>query len=168
MNTKTKIQPWTIISTAAAAVLVALVAVAWFSMPVTNADDTEIVVYKTPTCGCCVKWIDHLRDSGLNVRSVNVPSTASTRERFGVPHQLGSCHTAVFGDHWAEGHVPADLVQKLITEKPDEIAGIAVPGMPMGSPGMEGPNPVEYKVLAYGKDGKVTVYATRQGQTSAE
>ena len=69
-------------------------------------------------------------------------------------------------EYWAEGHVPADLVQKLMTEKPDDIIGIAVPGMPMGSPGMEGPNPVEYQVLAYGKDGSVTVYATRQGRTS--
>jgi hypothetical protein len=149
-----------------AAVATVAVAVVWLNLSSSSAAVPEIVVYKTPTCGCCSNWIKHLQDSGLNVQAVNVASTAEVHQRFGVPRQLGSCHTAVFGDYWAEGHVPADLVQKLMTEKPDDIIGIAVPGMPMGSPGMEGPNPVEYQVLAYGKDGSVTVYATRQGRTS--
>lgn len=146
---------------------VLIVAAIWIRSPVTNAGEATIVVYKTPTCGCCIKWIEHLRDSGFDVSAVEVPSTIPVHERFGVPRQLGSCHTAVIGDYWVEGHVPADLVQKLLTEKPDGIAGIAVPGMPMGSPGMEGPNPVAYQVLAYDKDGKVTLYATRQGQASS-
>ena len=168
MNTETKTMSRTTISAAALAVVAAIITVAWFSMSVTNADVADVVVYKTPTCGCCAQWIEHLRDSGLNVNVVNVPSTEPIHEKFGVPRRLGSCHTAVVGDYWVEGHVPADLVQKLMTEKPDDIAGIAVPGMVMGSPGMEGPNPVEYQILAYGNDGKVTVYATRRGQTSAE
>lgn len=168
MTTKNSTMSWVATSAVALVIMAAIIVITRYSVPVTTADDSEIVVYKTPTCGCCVKWVDHLRDSGLGVRAVNVASTAPLHERFGIPRQLGSCHTAVFGDHWAEGHVPADLVRKLMTEKPDDIAGIAVPGMPMGSPGMEGPNPVEYQVVAYGTDGKVRVYATRQGKTSAE
>lgn len=144
------------------------VAMVWLDLPTGSAEEAEIVVYKTPTCGCCVKWIEHLQHSGLNVRAVDVPSTVPVRERFGVPHRLGSCHTAVFGNYWAEGHVPADLVQKLMNEKPDDIVGISVPGMPMGSPGMEGPNAVEYQVVALDKDGKFTLYATRQGQTASQ
>ena len=99
---------------------------------------------------------------------VNVPNTIPVQERVAVPRNLGSCHTAVLGDYWVEGHVPADLIEQLLTEKPDDILGIAVPGMPMGSLGMEGPNPVEYQIVAYGSDGRTTVYATRQGQSSVE
>jgi hypothetical protein len=150
---------------AAAAIIIALF---WLQSPSTKAKAAEIVVYKTPTCGCCVKWIDHLRDNGLDVRVVDVPSTLPVHEKFGVPRRLGSCHTAVFEDYWVEGHVPADLVQKLMNEKPDDIIGISAPGMPPGSPGMEGPNPVEYQVVAYGKDGKFSLYAIRQGQTASE
>jgi len=136
-------------------------------MPI-GADDADIVVYKTEFCGCCHGWVDHLRDNGLEVEVVNVTTTAATRERLGVPHALGSCHTAKVGDYWVEGHVPADLVQRLIADKPDDIRGIAAPGMPMGSPGMEGPNPVEYDVVAYRADGSTSIYATRQGKSVVE
>lgn len=150
------------------AVAVTVVAAFWLNSRQTSAQTQEIVVYKTPTCGCCVKWIDHLRDSGLEVRAIDVPSTLPIHEKFGVPRRLGSCHTAVFGDYWVEGHVPADLVQKLMNEKPADIVGISVPGMPMGSPGMEGPNAVDYQVIAFGTDGEFTLYATRQGKTASE
>lgn len=150
------------------AVAVTVVAAVWLNASPTSAQTQEIIVYKTPTCGCCVKWIDHLRDNGLEVRAIDVPSTLPIHEKFGVPRRLGSCHTAVFGDYWVEGHVPADLVQKLMNEKPVDIAGISVPGMPMGSPGMEGPNAVEYQVIAFGTDGEFTLYATRQGKTASE
>ena len=94
---------------------------------------------------------------------MNVDSTSPVRARLGVPNTMTSCHTAVAGEYWVEGHVPADLVQRLLAEEPDDIAGIAAPGMPIGSPGMEGPNPVTYDIVAYGSDGKSHVYATRQG-----
>ena len=94
-----------------------------------------VTVYKTPSCGCCTKWVDHLEQSGLNVESVMVEETHSIRSQFGVPHELASCHTAIAGDYWVEGHVPADLVQQLLRDQPDDIRGIAVPGMPAGSPG---------------------------------
>lgn len=81
-----------------------------------------------------------------------------------MPQELSSCHTATVGDYWVEGHVPADLIKRLVSGQPPDIRGVAVPGMPIGSPGMEGPNPVEYEVLAYDKDGQTHVYAARQGQ----
>ncbi len=152
----------------AATVAVIAAAAAWLSIPTTDAESTDIVVYKTASCGCCRNWVAHLRDNGLEVRVVNVSNTQPTRERLGVPRRLGACHTAEAGKYWVEGHVPVDLVKRLMSEKPDHIQGIAVPGMPMGSPGMEGPNPVTYEVLAYGTDGKTTVFATRQGQRSPQ
>lgn len=128
-----------------------------------DVQPAEVVVYKTASCGCCLDWVSHLERSELRVEVVNVSNTAPAREREGVPHRLGSCHTAVVGDYWVEGHVPADLVRRLMQEQPENIEGIAVPGMPMGSPGMEGPNPVTYDVIAYHSDGSTSVYATRQG-----
>lgn len=125
----------------------------------------EITVYKSPQCGCCSKWVEHLEESGFEVDVRTVNDTASVKQRVGVPSQFTSCHTAVVGDYWIEGHVPADLIQKLLAEHPDDIKGIAVPGMPMGSPGMEAPNPMEYEVLSVDKFGNVAVYAKRMGET---
>ncbi len=124
-----------------------------------------IVVNKTPTCGCCSKWVDHLRANGFEVEVRDMASTRSVQDRLGVPRQLGSCHTAEVGDYWVEGHIPADIIQKLLDENRDDIEGIAVPGMPPGSPGMEAPNPVRYDVIAYGKDGKFYRFATVQGES---
>ena len=138
----------------------------WPNSSTAVADDPKIVVYKTETCGCCGNWIEHLRDADFEVDVVNVGSTASIQSKMGVPNTLGSCHTAVIGDYWVEGHVPVDLIQRLLTEQPENIRGIAVPGMPMGSPGMEGPNPVQYDVVAQDKDGRTFIYATRQGQST--
>lgn len=143
--------------------VLAVTLVVWLSVPTISAEDADVVVYKTPACDCCNKWIAHLRDNDLKVSVVSVRDTRSIQSRLGVPRQLGSCHTAVVGNYWVEGHVPADLIQRLVAEKPDDVLGIAVPGMPIGSPGMEGPNPVRYDVLAFGADGRTTVYAVRQG-----
>ena len=137
--------------------------------PVTSRNNSDVItVYKTEACNCCLKWVDHLQSNGLAVEVVKVASTAPTRERFGVPPKLLSCHTGSINGYWVEGHVPADLVQKLIAEKPDDIRGIAAPGMPMGSPGMEGPNPVEYDIIAHHVDGTTSVYATRHGKETVE
>ena len=129
---------------------------------------TTMTVYKTELCGCCLSWVDHLRAHDMDVKVVNVASTAPTRKRLGVPNALGSCHTAELAGYWFEGHVPADLIQKILSERPADIRGIAAPGMPMGSPGMEGPNPVEYDIIAHHTDGTTSVYATRQGREKAE
>ena len=168
MKRKIKTSTLYLISAFAIASVAAIGGTALLTSQDLGEDAAEIVVYKTPTCGCCTNWVGHLRRNGLNAKVVNMPSTEPIHERLGVPHELGSCHTAKVGDYWVEGHVPADLVQRLITEKPGDIRGIAVPGMPMGSPGMEGPNPVEYKVIAYSTDGSKSVYATRQGQSTPQ
>ncbi len=140
----------------------------WLAIPSTSQAEADVVVYKSPTCGCCSKWIEHLRENGLEVDIVSVGNTAAIRKRVGVPRELGSCHTAVVGDYWVEGHVPADLIQQLMTEKPADIRGISAPGMSIGSPGMEGPDATEYKVLAHEVAGKTSVYATRQGKTTVQ
>jgi len=165
-NGKRKV-PWQLLITGVAgAALVALIILP--SAPTTSAKDADIVVYKTPTCSCCKNWIAYLRGNGLEVSVVNVSNTQTIQSHEGVPRELGSCHTAVVGDYWVEGHVPADLVERIMVEKPDDIRGIAVPGMVIGSPGMEGPNAGRYDVLAYRSDGNTTVYATRQGRSSPE
>lgn len=120
----------------------------------------DVVVYKSPTCGCCGKWVDHMQAAGITVDVQNRRDLRPIKAELGVPSRLQSCHTAKVGDYLVEGHVPADLVQRLLDEKPD-IKGLAVPGMPMGSPGMEGPYKDEYDVLAIGKDGRTKVYARR-------
>ena len=147
------------------AVLFAVLAGAiWLGQPDEAVADADIVVYKTPSCGCCSLWVDHLRDNGFSVAVKNVRSTRPTQMKYGVPSQMGSCHTAVVGDYWVEGHVPADLIRQLMTDRPADIQGIAVPGMPIGSPGMEGPNPQTYDVVALQTDGQTRVYATRKGR----
>ncbi len=123
----------------------------------------DVVVYKTPYCGCCSDWVAQLERDGLTVTAIDVDSTAPVRDELGVPARLGSCHTAKVGDYWVEGHVPIDLVRQLVEERPAGIRGLAVPGMPIGSPGMEGPNPERYAVLALDDDGSVRVYAERDG-----
>jgi len=132
----------------------------------TVSDKTQMVVYKTPACGCCDKWVLHLRDNDFNVKVNLVSETNSIRTQVGVPREMASCHTAIVGDYWVEGHVPADLIHKLLTEQPEGIKGIAAPGMPLGSPGMESPKPSTYKVLSVDDNGEVEVYATRDGQNA--
>jgi hypothetical protein len=124
-----------------------------------------ITVYKTPMCGCCTQWVEHLQADGFKVQVETVEETHTVQSNLGVPQQLGSCHTAVVGNYWVEGHVPADLIRKLLEEKPTHIKGIAVPGMVPGSPGMESPHPVKYEILSVDDKGQVAVYATRDGDS---
>ncbi len=121
----------------------------------------KAMVYKSPTCGCCSKWIDHLETNGFDVEFKNVTSVDPIKRMNGVPANLASCHTAIIGGYFIEGHVPAEDVKKLLQERP-EVAGLAVPRMPIGSPGMEGPNPEPYVVLAVGKDGAIEVFARHE------
>ena len=131
-----------------------------------DSTKVEMVVYKTPACGCCDKWVDHLRHNDFIVEVNLVSETNSVRTRFGVPREMASCHTAIVGDYWVEGHVPADLIHKLLTEQPEGIKGIAAPGMPLGSPGMESPKATKYKVLSVNDQGQSEVYAVREGQNA--
>lgn len=120
----------------------------------------DIVVYKSPTCGCCGKWVEHMEKAGFSVDVENMRDVAPIKRELGVPGRMQSCHTAKVGDYFVEGHVPADLVKQLLADKPD-IKGLTVPGMPMGSPGMEGPRKDPYNVIAIEKDGRARVYARR-------
>jgi len=106
----------------------------------------EIVVYKSPTCGCCEKWVKHLEISGFNVKSINKRKMNSVKKQFGVKKEYQSCHTAKVGKYYIEGHVPASDIKRLLKDK-SNAKGLAVPGMPMGSPGMEGHRKDKYSVL---------------------
>lgn len=120
---------------------------------------TEIVdVYKNPNCGCCGKWVEHMQKAGFNVRVHEVNDVAPMRAKFGMPEHYASCHTARVGGYVVEGHVPATDVKRLLKEKPKAI-GLAVPGMPAGSPGMEGPPPTSYNTLLIQAGGGSKVFA---------
>jgi hypothetical protein len=124
------------------------------------AQTVEVTVYKSPTCGCCTKWEDHLRENGFHVTSVQREDMNTIKQEHGIPQGLQSCHTALVNGYAVEGHVPADVIRKLLTERP-RVKGIAVPGMPMGSPGMEGPHKDEYEVYTFDASGPKDVYAVR-------
>ena len=125
------------------------------------AQGPAMTVYKTPTCGCCAKWVDHVKAAGFKVQVQDMDDLTEIKQASGVPIPVRTCHTGVVGNYVIEGHVPADLVKKMLSEKP-KAAGIAVPGMPVGSPGMESGNEkVAYDVLLFDKTGKTTVYAKR-------
>lgn len=118
----------------------------------------SMTVYKTATCGCCGKWVDHLKANGFVIKVEIVPDTAIVRQKYGVPGKLASCHTGVIGAYSIEGHVPAADIKRLLKEKPVG-KGLAVPGMPMGSPGMEGPQADAYATLLFDGEGRSTVFA---------
>jgi hypothetical protein len=118
-------------------------------------------VFKTPTCGCCGLWVEHLRAEGFTVRVTDLPDLSSIKTTSKIPAHLQSCHTGKIGDYVIEGHVPAGDIRKLLDERP-AVAGIAVPGMPIGSPGMEvaGVPSQRYDVVAFDAEGKSRVFAS--------
>jgi hypothetical protein len=121
-------------------------------------------VYKSPTCGCCSKWVDHVREGGFTVKvnELSDEALASLKEKHGVPRTAQSCHTGLVGGYVVEGHVPVAEVHRLLKEKPS-VAGIAVGGMPIGSPGMEvpGQRAQTYNVMTFDKQGALKVYSTQ-------
>lgn len=119
----------------------------------------SIDMYKSPTCGCCGKWADHLRQSGFEVIEHKRDDMTAVKAQYGVPNKLSSCHTALIDGYIIEGHVPAADVERLLKERPN-IAGLTAPGMPMKSPGMQavGQKPEGYDVLAFTHDGTTTVF----------
>jgi hypothetical protein len=131
-----------------------------FAAAMPAAKPIAITVYKTPTCGCCRAWVKHLESNGFAVTAHDLDDLAETKKSLGVPAALQSCHTGVTGRYVVEGHVPADVITKLVAEKP-AVLGIAVPGMPSGSPGMEGGPKQKYDVIAFERGGKTRVYASR-------
>lgn len=126
-----------------------------------QADEDTLTVYKTPGCGCCERWIEHLRAAGFEVEAHNAGNLNALRREWGVPRRLAGCHSARIGDYLIEGHVPAAQIRRLLQEKP-AVVGISVPGMPIGSPGMEGPGGRPYDVLTWDKAGRTSVFSTEQ------
>jgi len=119
----------------------------------------RIDVYKSPECGCCVAWVDHLKAAGFSVKVFDVDDTTAMRKRYGLSDRFGSCHTGIVDGYVVEGHVPAAEIKRLLAIKPKAI-GLAVPGMPPGSPGMEVPGRSDpYEVFLVDKSGRETVFA---------
>jgi hypothetical protein len=121
----------------------------------------ELDVYKSPTCGCCGKWIDHMKDQGILAKPHNTNSLAQLKDEKNLPKNFRSCHTAISKDGYIfEGHIPAKIVKQFLKNKPQDLVGLVVPGMPVGSPGMAYQNKfIPYNVLSIHKDGSVSKYA---------
>lgn len=153
---------WKIATTvfALTAVIVAII-VAWhwldFASAVSTPAVADVIVYKDPNCGCCNKWVEHLREHGFNVTAQNDSRVDKIKAARGVPPELGACHTAIVQGYVVEGHVPADTINRLLRERP-AIKGIAVAGMPAGWPGMEGPYYESYNVMSFDANGKAEIY----------
>jgi len=122
------------------------------------AETLDVTVYKSATCGCCNKWIQHLETHGFSVTAHNVQNLDQIKRQYGVSPRLSACHTARVGDYVIEGHVPAQDIKRLLAEKPG-VAGLTVPGMPAGSPGMEGPRKDNYNVYTFDSGGSTKVFA---------
>ena len=123
------------------------------------ASPDEVVMYKDPNCGCCGKWAEHMRSAGFAVKEVASARMDLVKQEAGVPEALGSCHTAKVAGYVVEGHVPAADVRRMLAEKP-AIRGLSAPGMPLGSPGMEGPYPAErYDVVSFDAQGRRAVFS---------
>lgn len=125
-----------------------------------QANAPQITVYKDPYCGCCGAWVDHLKAAGFVTTVVETADLAAVRARYGMPESIASCHTGVVAKYAVEGHVPAGDITRLLAQKP-KARGLAVPGMPLGSPGMETSDGSRepFEVLLVGPDGATTVFA---------
>jgi hypothetical protein len=119
------------------------------------AQEPAITVHKDPTCGCCSGWVAHLQKAGFVAKVIETRDLDAVKSRLGVPDDLAACHTAQLADYVIEGHVPAAALKRLLAEKPN-ATGLAVPGMPVGSPGMEGGSPEKYDVVLFGPNGRRT------------
>lgn len=123
-------------------------------------EDVDIVVYRSPSCGCCGKWLAHLKENQFNVKDIVTDDVHTIKEKYGVPQQMSSCHTAIVNGYVIEGHVPASDIKKLLQLKP-KVVGISVPGMPSGTPGMEmGGRKDPYKVVAFDKENHFQVFSS--------
>ncbi len=124
----------------------------------TDPDLPTVLVYKSPTCGCCNGWVEHMEAAGFVVDARNTTDLMTVKRDGGVPPQMSSCHTAIIDGYVVDGQVPAEQVKQLLAKRP-EVVGIAVPGMPIGSPGMEGANPQPYQVLSFTHAGEPAVFS---------
>ena len=127
--------------------------------PAAAAAGDVITVYKSPDCGCCIRWIGHLQANGFKVDARDVEDLQPIRRQFGVSAEIEACHTALIDGYVIEGHVPAADIRRLLKERP-KVTGLTVPDMPVGSPGMEGPNPEPYDVLTFEPNGRTRVFSS--------
>lgn len=142
-----------------------LVAVPAFLMPFSgtfaSSASPSIEIWKSPTCGCCKDWLEYMQKNGFTVATIHSAGNTNARKALGIPSKFGSCHTAKIDGYAIEGHVPAQDIRRLLKEKPNAI-GLAVPEMPIGSPGMDGPEykgqKDQFQVLLIQKDGTAAVY----------
>jgi hypothetical protein len=147
----------------AAAAVVSLAAAAGGPRPSPAGDPVSVItVYKSPTCGCCTKWVENLQANGFEVKTIDLDDLGEVKAASGVPRSVQTCHTGMVEGYVIEGHVPANAIKKLLYDRP-KVAGIGVPGMPVGSPGMEvtGMAAQSYDVIAWDKTGKTSVYAKK-------
>ncbi len=135
----------------------------WLAAQARSGARPQMMVYKSATCGCCKLWIKHMEDNGFVVKSADVEDMDKVKADNGVPKAAASCHTGIVNGYVVEGHVPADAVLRLLKEKPADVRGIAVPGMPVGSPGMEveGGFKQAYAIVTIDKAGKTKIYERR-------
>lgn len=123
------------------------------------AGPLEIEVYRSPSCGCCSKWLDHLKQNQFKVKDNVINDVQAIKDKYGVPVSMASCHTALINGYVVEGHVPADDIKKLLKLKPP-VVGVSVPGMPVGTPGMEmGGKKDDYNVVSFDKNNKVQIFS---------
>ncbi|WMC10393.1 DUF411 domain-containing protein [Oceanimonas pelagia] len=125
------------------------------------AAPAQVTVYKSPTCGCCEDWVEHMRESGFEVNSIDTEHMGAIKVRAGVKQGLASCHTAEVGGYVIEGHVPAADVKRLLEQRP-EVRGLTIPGMPQSAPGMDIPG-TPYEVLSFDEQGTTTVFSRYPG-----
>ena len=132
-----------------------------YASPTLFAAGPQLTLYKDPNCGCCSKWAEHMQRNGFRVVSHDTKDLRTIKRRQRIPETLGSCHTAIVSGYTIEGHVPADAVRRLLKERPAGVIGLAVPGMPLGSPGMESSSPQPYEVRAFDAKGASTLFERR-------
>ena len=119
---------------------------------------TEMTVYRSPSCGCCGVWIEHAKKHGFQIKDIKTEEMEALKQKHNIPSELASCHTTIIDGYVMEGHIPADDIKRFLSEKP-ELAGLAVPGMPIGTPGMEARDMKQpFQVLAFNDKGEVEVF----------
>ena len=124
---------------------------------------TEMTVYRSPSCGCCGVWVDHAKKHGFKIEDIKTEEMEALKQKHNVPAELASCHTTIIDGYVMEGHIPADDVKRFLAEKPDNLIGLAVPGMPIGTPGMEARDIKQpFQVLAFNDKGEVEVFREYQ------
>ena len=117
----------------------------------------QVTIFKSQSCGCCGLYADYMQKRGFEVQVTNLPNMDSVKTQYAIPSNMQSCHTTIVGDYFVEGHIPMEAIDKLLAEKP-AVAGIAMPGMPYGSPGMPGNKQGPFVIYAIGKDGSIAEF----------